>query len=162
MNVRLAVGGLAVALGCSGTHLVKPARTVSKASDCEEAACSDRLQSFKQGLGVAARANPPSRTEIGRAGWTVLHSFAAYFPEEPSEQDKTMAKGFLEGFAHLFPCKHCAEHMRNVMEEEPPKYDSNRELSLWMCEFHNKVNEVTGKPTRNCDFGELQKQWRTG
>jgi len=48
------------------------------------------------------------------------------------------------------------------MKESPPKVSSRRELSIWLCETHNIVNDVLGKPHFKCSFQELDKRWRKG
>jgi FAD-linked sulfhydryl oxidase len=58
----------------------------------------------------------PGLQEIGRAGWTVLHTFAAYYPESPSLSDKFHALTFVGTFAALFPCGHCGSEFKEIIE----------------------------------------------
>jgi FAD-linked sulfhydryl oxidase len=139
----------------------------NKPSDCKEAACKSKIDSFKNALNKTGGSSqqewenePPSRETLGRAGWTVLHSFAAYYPNEPTEDEKRMARSFLEAFAHLYPCKDCAEGLQINMREYPPKVDSRKDFSIWMCEAHNRVNEQMGKSTTKCELSALDKRWR--
>lgn len=37
----------------------------------------------------------PSREEIGRATWTLLHSIASYYPEKPTRQQQKDVKRFV-------------------------------------------------------------------
>ena len=37
---------------------------------------------------------------------------------------------------------------------------SREQLSLWLCEQHNKVNEKLGKPLFQCDINVLDERWR--
>ena len=74
---------------------------------------------------------PPSRELLGRHSWTLvdvgcfcdlqLHSIAAYYPENPTEEDKKYAREFISSFAHLYPCKVCAKHLKKMLEKNPPK-----------------------------------------
>ena len=33
---------------------------------------------------------------------------------------------------------------------------------MWMCEEHNRVNVLLGKPTFPCTPAKLDERWRTG
>ena len=50
-----------------------------------------------------------------------LHSIAAYYPDEPTEEDKKYAVEFINSFAHLYPCKVCASHLKKSLAKYPPK-----------------------------------------
>lgn len=58
----------------------------------------------------------PGLREIGRAGWTILHTFAAYYPEIPTMSDKFHALTFVGTFAALFPCSHCSSEFKEIIE----------------------------------------------
>ena len=159
---------LGTVLGVSSTkRSVAFSATSSKPSDCEEVACKGTVDSFKESFGkIGTSKHPrvneaaPNRETLGRAGWTVLHSFAAYYPDAPTDKEKALARSFLEGFAHFYPCKDCAEGLRLVMEEDPPKVESRKDFSIWMCQTHNKVNEQLGKPLQECSLAKLDLRWR--
>jgi FAD-linked sulfhydryl oxidase len=38
--------------------------------------------------------------------------------------------------------------------------ESRKDLSIWMCEQHNIVNEKLGKALFRCDLTNLDKRWR--
>eukprot|EP00301_Raphidiophrys_heterophryoidea_P009817 c1478_g1_i1.p1 GENE.c1478_g1_i1~~c1478_g1_i1.p1 ORF type:complete len:193 (-),score=34.63 c1478_g1_i1:247-825(-) len=103
---------------------------------------------------------PPDREDIGRAGWTLLHTIAAYYPQTPTEQDKTDARALIRGFAHLYPCGECASAFELDVEDNPPRLETREAFSVWICEQHNVVNEKLGKPTSRCNIAELDKRWR--
>ena len=103
---------------------------------------------------------PPNATALGRATWTFLHSMAAYYPTEPSREKQKDMNDFLTAFSKVYPCGHCAEHMRAEMEIVPPQVHSRDALSLWLCTFHNKVNEMLGKPIFDCS--RVLDRWRFG
>lgn len=44
----------------------------------------------------------------------------------------------------------------------PLRAGSRAELSLWICEAHNRVNLALGKPIFSCDLAELDARWRDG
>eukprot|EP00307_Rebecca_sp_RCC1486_P012739 CAMPEP_0119413466 /NCGR_PEP_ID=MMETSP1335-20130426/5547_1 /TAXON_ID=259385 /ORGANISM="Chrysoculter rhomboideus, Strain RCC1486" /LENGTH=174 /DNA_ID=CAMNT_0007438263 /DNA_START=17 /DNA_END=541 /DNA_ORIENTATION=- len=144
--------------------------------DCPDAACASRKGAYQAmmaavggggggGSGVApanAPRCPPDREELGRHSWTLLHTIAAYYPDTPSETDKSWALSLVRALPHLYPCKECAHDMGKALEAEPPRVSSRRDFSLWMCEFHNRVNEQIGKPTFKCDLKTLDEAWRVG
>ena len=105
---------------------------------------------------------PPDREELGRHSWTLLHALAAYFPEQPTPAQSQAAVGFIRAVAMLYPCRHCAEDFAHGLEEHPPRTGSREELSVWMCEAHNRVNALLGKPVFPCVLSKLDARWRTG
>ena len=113
-------------------------------TDCPEPACkskADAMRSMfaKSGAGkaekrAAASANenpsiaaaasadcPPDRDELGRHSWTLLHSFAAYFPQAPTALQSSAALNFIRAIADLYPCRHCAADFKAGIEESPPR-----------------------------------------
>jgi mitochondrial FAD-linked sulfhydryl oxidase len=103
---------------------------------------------------------PPDSQELGRSSWTFLHTLAAYYPSNPTAEKQRDTRNFLELFSKLYPCGHCAEHMQAEMEIDPPNVTNREALSLWLCLFHNKVNELVGKPIFDCS--RVMERWRTG
>uniref|UniRef100_A0A7S4LNX3 Sulfhydryl oxidase n=1 Tax=Eutreptiella gymnastica TaxID=73025 RepID=A0A7S4LNX3_9EUGL len=105
------------------------------------------------------RVSPES---LGRAGWTILHGFAAAYPRQPDAEQRKEMETFLTSWSNLYPCKHCAAHMRDCMEDDPPRLQSRDELSIWMCELHNKVNDLLDKPLFDCSLGAIMDRWTPG
>lgn len=103
--------------------------------------------------------SPPTPEEIGRSGWTILHTTAAAFPNHPSLEDKQHLKDFIESWSHVYPCSHCAYHMRRWMERHPPSVESKREVSTYICVLHNQVNRVLKKPIYDCNADVVLKRW---
>lgn len=150
------------------------AASKNPADDCKDAVCQDAVKSFKltvavskpQGVSAQTKAGaipvdtPLNRESLGRAGWTILHTVAAHFPDNPTEKDKQNARDFIYSFAQLYPCRHCAEGLRIHLEESPPNFDNRENLSLWVCRIHNIINEELGKPLQPCNIRELDKRWR--
>lgn len=56
--------------------------------------------------------SPPTRQELGRATWTLLHKMAAMYPKEPTEANKRDAAAFFDAFSQMYPCDECAGHFR--------------------------------------------------
>ena len=103
---------------------------------------------------------PPDRMELGNASWSLLHSMAAYFPATPTNQQKNDATQFMHIFSRLYPCQDCAEDLRADLVIHPPKVDSAKQFSQWMCEMHNRVNSKLGKPVFDCS--KVFERWRDG
>ncbi|KAF9927770.1 hypothetical protein FBU30_002887 [Linnemannia zychae] len=103
---------------------------------------------------------PPDREVLGRATWTFLHTMAAYYPDKPSVMEQNTMKSLLTSFSQFYPCGHCAEHLREEMKVDPPKVESRKALSWWMCGMHNKVNEMLGKDIFDCN--KVDERWRDG
>mmetsp|Transcript_17701 Transcript_17701/g.43232 ORF Transcript_17701/g.43232 Transcript_17701/m.43232 type:complete len:204 (-) Transcript_17701:244-855(-) len=103
---------------------------------------------------------PPNAGELGRGTWTYLHSLAAYYPDEPTEELQQRMISFLDTFAETYPCEYCAYHMREYLKTNPPEVETRRKFSIWMCEMHNDVNKRQGKPTFDCS--KVDERWLDG
>ena len=55
---------------------------------------------------------PLLRNQYGKIAWSYLHTMAAYYPDTPSDSEKKLMSGFIDGFAQFFPCKECAEDFK--------------------------------------------------
>lgn len=103
---------------------------------------------------------PPTKAELGQAGWTLLHVMAANTPEKPTEQESARVDAFLHALGHLYPCPTCAAHFRQHIQQHPIASSSREALSLWLCEAHNEVNIRNGKKSFYCDIGVLDARWK--
>ena len=91
-----------------------------------------------------------TKQEIGRNTWSLLHSMAASYPNEPNEEDKKQIKNFLYGLANHFPCKICGNHLLKMLNKEGIHANSREELVNYICKIHNIVNKVLEKPQFDC------------
>lgn len=101
---------------------------------------------------------PPGITEIGNAGWTTIHSFAAYYPDQPTDKQQKSARNLIDSFSDLFPCRWCADDLREHVTKNPVRTESRQAFSQWTCEAHNHVNEKLGKPVFDCSL--FDSMWR--
>lgn len=103
---------------------------------------------------------PLDREELGRNTWSFLHTMAAYYPKRPSEEQKRSMAHFIELFSQFYPCKDCAEDLRESLKTNRPDVSNRSSLSEWMCGIHNEVNIKLGKPEFDCSL--VLQRWRTG
>lgn len=103
---------------------------------------------------------PPDITELGRATWTLLHTMAAYYPENPSPQQQELMRTVISGLGAFYPCEECAGHLRKELSKHPPLTSSSEQLSQWACDLHNLVNIRLGKPKFDCSL--VFQRWRDG
>eukprot|EP00667_Euglena_gracilis_P025216 EG_transcript_29479 len=84
---------------------------------------------------------------------------AAAYPRQPDPTKQQQMQQFLASWASLYPCLHCGAHMKDCMEEEPPRLQSRESLSVWVCELHNKVNDLLDKPAFDCSYASIMARW---
>lgn len=111
-------------------------------------------------LGGYAKDYPPDVEKLGRSSWTLLHSIAAKYPEEPSNKQQSDLKQFLKLFGNFYPCWYCGEDFDKYMTKNEPATASQDEFGKWLCEAHNDVNVKLGKPRFNCNL--WKQRWRDG
>lgn len=46
------------------------------------------------------------------------------------------------------------------LKDSPPKVESQKVLSRWLCDTHNVVNKKLGKPIFDCT--KVNERWRDG
>ena len=103
---------------------------------------------------------PPTKQELGQCGWTLIHTMAANFPENPAPRQRARVESFFRALGDLYPCPVCAAHFRGYMAEHPVQASSRADLSLWACGAHNEVNVRNGKEAFYCDIGVLDARWK--
>eukprot|EP00672_Neobodo_designis_P027734 CAMPEP_0174854090 /NCGR_PEP_ID=MMETSP1114-20130205/29944_1 /TAXON_ID=312471 /ORGANISM="Neobodo designis, Strain CCAP 1951/1" /LENGTH=190 /DNA_ID=CAMNT_0016088763 /DNA_START=30 /DNA_END=602 /DNA_ORIENTATION=+ len=104
----------------------------------------------------------PSPEDIGRAGWTILHTTAAAFPNHPSASQQQDFRDFIRSWSRVYPCSVCSYHMRQELQRRDIVATNKREASRFVCELHNSVNSMLGKPEADCDPEKLLKRWHPG
>ncbi|QRG38223.1 hypothetical protein FDK38_002622 [Candidozyma auris] len=107
-----------------------------------------------------AKVDPPDVEKLGRSSWTLLHSIAATYPENPSNKQQADMRQFLKLFGNFYPCWFCAEDFEKYMAKNEPTTDTQDHLGKWLCEAHNDVNKKLGKPEFDCDL--WKKRWKDG
>jgi len=95
--------------------------------------------------------------------WKSMHSIAEGYPEQdPTEEHKQAARHFYGSLRVLLPCssccKHCCAHQQNDPVDD--HLESRDNLARWVFDFHNRVNQRTGKPEWGWD--QYVKTYRSG
>ncbi|XP_053996713.1 FAD-linked sulfhydryl oxidase ALR [Hylaeus anthracinus] len=103
---------------------------------------------------------PLDKDELGSRTWSLLHTMAAYYPDHPNEEQKSDMRNFFYTFSKFYPCYVCAEDLREQLKQSPPQTDSQKQLSYWLCDIHNEINEKLGKPRFDCNL--VDQRWKDG
>ncbi|XP_049959348.1 FAD-linked sulfhydryl oxidase ALR [Schistocerca serialis cubense] len=103
---------------------------------------------------------PLDRDELGRQTWGFLHTMAAYYPDTPSQKERTDMAQFFTLFSKFYPCDHCAEDLRQQLTVSPPETKSRKDLSQWLCRIHNNINVKLGKEKFDCSL--VDERWKDG
>ncbi|KAL5597037.1 hypothetical protein BROUX41_006296 [Berkeleyomyces rouxiae] len=103
---------------------------------------------------------PPDVEALGRSSWTLLHSMAASYPEQPSPGQQSDMLSFVKLFSKLYPCWVCAEDFQAYLARDEPRVKSRADFGQWLCGAHNEVNVKLGKPVFDCS--KWEERWRTG
>lgn len=97
--------------------------------DCDRPACEDTVSALSAALGRVQKKGreqkerkdscPPTSGELGTASWTLLHSMAAWFPDNPTVDDEKNMSTFMSSFAKFYPCTYCAEDFQQNIKKSP-------------------------------------------
>jgi FAD-linked sulfhydryl oxidase ALR len=115
---------------------------------------------FKSSLINVKKSCPLDKDELGSNSWSLLHTMAAYYPEKASKSEEKDMIQFISLFSKFYPCPECALEMQKDIKLDPPKADSKKSFSTWLCNLHNKVNTRLNKPLFDCN--KLDERWLTG
>ncbi|KAH8396064.1 hypothetical protein KR222_002524, partial [Zaprionus bogoriensis] len=112
--------------------------------------------------GVAAPRDdcPLDKVRLGISTWGLLHTMAAFYSDNPTDTEKRDMRTFFEVLSRLYPCEYCAKDFRTDIEVNPINVNSQKDLALWLCKFHNRVNDKLGKPLFDCS--KVNERWRDG
>ncbi|XP_050740664.1 FAD-linked sulfhydryl oxidase ALR [Drosophila biarmipes] len=103
---------------------------------------------------------PLDKVRLGISTWGLLHTMAAFYSDNPTDTEKRDMKTFFEVLSRLYPCEFCAKDFRTDLDVNPINVNSQKELAMWLCKFHNRVNDKLGKPLFDCT--KVNERWRDG
>lgn len=145
----------------SGSKSTKGKAASSTASSAGAAAAGIASVATAAVTDDAYKACPPDVEQLGRHTWTFLHTTAAYYPDQPSEQHKQNASALFNSLPSLYPCSYCADELgKELKRVGPPDVSNGYTLSNWLCNIHNEVNERLGKKQFDCS--NVFKRWKEG
>lgn len=142
--------------------------------DCENPACKSKSEMLLLAMKTRVKSGddkkkkiskiecPLNKEELGRNSWSLIHTIAASYPDEPSIHDVIQIHQFLYSLAILYPCKYCALDFQEYLQLNPPDTSSRSALVLWTCRLHNNVNKKLDKPEFPCNLPRLDERWKTG
>lgn len=83
----------------------------------------------------------------GPSGWKLLHLVAYSYPDNPKCTDKQKFGMFYNNLKYVLPCKYCRISLTGFMEELPIEdhIDNKRQITKWIYDVHNKVNDKLRK-----------------
>jgi FAD-linked sulfhydryl oxidase len=98
--------------------------------DCERPACDDikmNLPSSMEELHSMAKKQaakkkvecPPRSAELGRSSWKLLHSMAAWYPDQPKPEQREKMTQFMTSLAEFYPCTWCASDFQENVKKTP-------------------------------------------
>lgn len=88
--------------------------------------------------------------EIGRSTWTLLHSIAKYFPDQPTAEERRAVEELFHALSVLYPCRRCSGVLQMITRNQLVDSTDASRLSLSLCNVHNFVNRKLGKPEVEC------------
>ncbi|KAK6462440.1 ERV/ALR sulfhydryl oxidase domain-containing protein [Scheffersomyces coipomensis] len=103
---------------------------------------------------------PPDVEVLGKSSWTLLHSIAATYPENPTSKEQQDLKQFVTLFGNFYPCWFCKADFVKYIEKNDPQVNSQDKFGKWLCEAHNEVNVKLGKPKFDCNL--WKQRWKDG
>lgn len=98
---------------------------------------------------------------FGPPGWHFLHSVAAGYPEKDVSVDiKEQYRIFFTMVGNVLPCETCRVNYVNNLKRLPIEefLDTRKDLSYWIYQIHNFVNEETGKNV-NISFDDVYEKY---
>ncbi|XP_034251254.1 FAD-linked sulfhydryl oxidase ALR [Thrips palmi] len=103
---------------------------------------------------------PLDKDELGKNTWGFLHTMAAYYPDNPTPQQKNDMKSFFNSFSQFYPCEVCAKDFQQELRLQPPNVENQKGLTKWLCDMHNIVNVKLGKQSFDCN--RVNERWKDG
>ncbi|CDH57505.1 fad-linked sulfhydryl oxidase erv2 [Lichtheimia corymbifera JMRC:FSU:9682] len=141
--------------------IVYPRNQAILTMESSSSSSSQPATSSFQGHVISAKMNNATiKAELGRSTWKLLHTMAAQFPDNPSDEERDALTHYFTLLSRLYPCGECAAHFQLLLERYPPQTSSKVAVSQWLCAIHNKVNERLGKEMFDC--ADIQEKYQCG
>ena len=105
----------------------------------------------------------------GPVGWEYLHTVSFNYPIDPEEYDRLNEqpigstrqkyKDFFIQVGETLPCKYCRTSYREFIKDNPIRLDSRDEITKWLYEIHDMVNQKIGK--KSIPFEDVKKKFES-
>jgi FAD-linked sulfhydryl oxidase len=99
----------------------QPKQSVPSSSSAIPVPASTPVTTEKSEKDLEDRDCPMDRAELGRNTWSLLHSMAAFYPDNPQPSHQKHAINFIKALSVLYPCSFCAMEFRESIKQSPPK-----------------------------------------
>ena len=95
----------------------------------------------------------------GPGAWLFLHTITLNYPTNPTFEDKENYKNFFISLKNVIPCKNCAKHYSENLNNFPidDSLNSKEDLVKWLIDNHNKVNVKNKK--RKYSYNEVIEKY---
>lgn len=90
------------------------------------------------------------KQELGRHAWYLFHTTLSRYPDEPTNQQQTKLRNYIDLFAEFYPCGECSYHFQKLLVGNPIQVKSRETAAMWGCHLHNLVNEHLEKEIYDC------------
>ena len=100
---------------------------------------------------------PPDVEVLGHSAWTLIHTMAGNYPNQPTREQQEQMRQFLSNVAEFYPCRLCGTHLQQYLLEHPADVSTRTKLEQWLCVFHNNVNAKLKKPSFDCS--KIRNRW---
>lgn len=90
----------------------------------------------------------------GPSAWKFMHYITLSYPDNPTNEDKVNVRNFFTSCQQLLPCDKCKKEFKKYLDNIPLNDNilkSRYELSNWLLNIHNKVNNNLNKPSITYD-----------
>lgn len=91
----------------------------------------------------------------GPAMWFVNHLGSVSAPEVVPPEKREKYWNYIDGLPEMLPCQKCAGHAREFVDQHAPHKEhicaSRENLVKFFVDFHNSVNDRSGKPQLTYD-----------
>jgi hypothetical protein len=109
---------------------------------CDHSACKEKMEIFRKFTSQKQSNNlkstdlkigkslastnvydgcPLDKNELGKSTWNLLHTIAASYPDDPTEEFKIITMQFIYSLSILYPCTYCAVDFRDSIQLSPPR-----------------------------------------
>lgn len=96
-----------------------------------------------QQLCTSSTCHGTEKEQLGSHTWFLLHKIAQHTP--PTPHNRRDFGLFMDILSKLYPCQECRKHMQELLSTLVVDLSP-----LWMCKFHNMVNQQLKKEEYDC------------